>query len=490
MHEMAKLFDMIDTSVINPCDIRGVYPDPLSARFAWLLGRSAACVLGCRRVVVGRDGRHGGVDLAAALVAGLTAEGVEVQFLGLCTSEHVYYAAGEEGIDAGFMVTASHNPAEYNGFKIVLGTGEPVTAQNGMDAIARRMCEADADIPAVPPLPREPGSVVADSYLEFALDLVGQPDVRGVQVVVDAGNGVASLLWDGLADALGLRLHRLNWQPDGDFPSHGPDPTKPENLTEAVQAVVARGADIGFVHDGDADRVVTVLRDGHVMGGAETIACLARHQPIPPGGLFGVVQTVSRRTLEFLAGCGVEPMLLPVGHSKVSALMHADPRIAFAGEDSGHYYYRDFHCCDSALITILHMLHLLAGGALEATVQSMPGGWVQDARPPRFPAANREIALGMCRRVAEAMLIREPDCTEIICEADSRILRGCTPEDIAASDGVRVDYADWWFCVRPSGTEAVARLTVEARSQEQVSARTAELSQMFGGSQSHNSRRG
>jgi phosphomannomutase len=479
MHGIETLSCMIDTSVINPCDIRGVYPDPLSARFAWLLGGSAARVLGCRRVVVGRDGRHGGADLAAALIAGLTAEGVEVRFLGLCASEHVYFAAGEEGIDAGFMVTASHNPAEYNGFKIVLGDGMPVTAQNGMDAIAQMMCECEEDIPAVPPLPREAGSVVADSYLKFALDLAGAPDVRGAEVVVDASSGVASLLWDGLADALGLRLHRLNWRPDGDFPGHGPDPTKPENLTEAAQAVVARGADIGFVHDGDADRVVTVLRDGHVMGGAETIACLARHQPIPPGGLFGVGHTVSRRTLEFLAGCGVEPVLLPVGHSKVSALMHADPRIAFAGEDSGHYYYRDFHCCDSALITILHMLHLLAGGDLEATVQSMPGGWVQDARPPRFPAANREIALGMCRRVAEQMLIREPDYTEIICEADSRILRGCTPEDIAAADGVRVDYPDWWFCVRPSGTEAMARLSVEARSPERLRARTRVLSRIF-----------
>jgi len=431
-------------------------------------------------VVVGRDARCGGGELTAALAAGLTAEGVEVEHLGLCTSEHVYYAAGAGGLDAGVMVTASHNPAEYNGFKMVLGTGEPVTAAAGLDAMAQMMCDMDDDMPAVPALPPESGSVTED-YMNFALDLVGAPDVRGTQVVVDASNGVASLLWDGLAEALGLRLQRLNWRPDGSFPGHGPDPTKPENLAQAIQAVIETGADIGFVHDGDADRVVAVLRDGQAMGGAETIACLAKHQPIPPGGLFGVGHTVSRRTLEFLHTCGVEPVLLPVGHSKVSALMHGDPRIAFAGEDSGHYYYRDFFCCDSSLITILHMLHLLAAGALEATVQSVPTGWVQEASPPRFPTADRVAALTTCLRVAEQMLDREPHCTEIICEADSRILRDCTRADIAASDGVRVDYPDWWFCVRPSGTEAVARLTVEASSQDQLRARTAELSLLLAG---------
>ena len=174
---------MIDTSVINPCDIRGVYPDPLSPRFAWLLGRAAARVLGCRRVVVGRDGRYGGDELTAALATGLAAEGVAVEHLGLCASEHVYYAAGAGEFDAGIMVTASHNPAEYNGFKMVLGTGEPVTALAGLDAMAQMMCDMDAEVmPATPAPTLDRGSSVGESYLNFALDLVGAPDVRGARV--------------------------------------------------------------------------------------------------------------------------------------------------------------------------------------------------------------------------------------------------------------------------------------------------------------------
>jgi len=171
--------------------------------------------------------------------------------------------------------------------------------------------------------------------------------------------------------------------------------------------------------------------------------------------------------------------MLPVGHAKIKAFMRSSPRMAFAGEDAGHCYYRDFFRCDSSLITTLHLLHLAAGGALVSLVRSLPGPWLRPMSEPSFAFSRQSQALEVCRQVALAMLERHPQPLEVTCEKDGRILRNCSDEDVKQCDGVRVDYPAWWFCVRPSGTEPIARLALEARTAELLDRMTDAFTSLF-----------
>jgi len=476
----------IDRSVFKSYDIRGTYPDQLDDQFAYLLGRALPGILPAERVAVGHDARLSSPSLYAAFATGLAHAGVQVAGMGLCPTELVYYVAGSEGgPDLGVMITASHNPPEYNGFKVVRAGGDPVPATGGLDQAAAWMEAMSVSIPAACARPAQACSV-EDAYVDFALDLVGRPDVGGLRIVVDAGSGVGGLLWDPLSERLGMDSVRLYFEPDGSFPGHLPDPSRLENLGALIEAVAEERADAGFCYDGDADRVVAVLRDGHVVDGSETTACIAerflsRHLARAREGevVFGVGQTISRKVLDYFREHGVEPVMLPVGHAKIKRLMRDRPRMVFAGEDVGHYYYRDFFCCDSSLITTLHLLHVLSEGKLGQLVRSLPGPWHRPAGEPRFGFADKRDASATCRRVAQDALRTYPEPVEISCESDGRVNRRCGRSQIAHADGVRVDYADWWFCVRPSGTEPVARLVLEAREPDLLAERTELLSGLF-----------
>jgi phosphomannomutase len=481
----------LDRAVFKSYDIRGTYPNQLDERFAYRLGRSLVAVLRATRVAVGHDARLSSPSLYAALAAGLRDAGALAEGMGLCATELVYYAMGMaarpdakgpaclRGLDLGVMITASHNPPEYNGFKVVRAGGEPLSGAAGLEAVRAHMETLTADLPSAVS-PPDKTIAVEEDYLDFALRLVGEPDVRGLRVAVDAGNGVAGLLWQGLSGRLGIEPVRLNFDPDGGFPAHHPDPSRRENLEQLIQAVHGGSLGLGFCYDGDADRVVVVLKDGHVVDGSEMIACIVeRLLTSAPALAFGVGQTTSRKALDHFARRGAQPLMLPVGHAKIKRLMRASPRMAFAGEDAGHCYYRDFFCCDSSLITTLHLLHLTAGGALEDFVRSLPGPWLRPEHEPSFAFADQTQALETCRQVALIMLERHPEPTEITCERDGRIARQCDAEAAQDCDGVRVDYPAWWFCARPSGTEPIARLAVEARSKELLDKMTNMLSSLF-----------
>lgn len=482
----------VDRRVFKSYDIRGTYPDQLDERFSYLLGRALASVLGARRVAAGHDSRLSSPSLYAALAAGLRDAKADMGGMGLCATELVYYVMGSAAerhpggpkaasgaFDLGVMVTASHNPPEYNGFKVVRAGGEPVSGAGGLDEVRRAMEAMDVGAMAGAAPPK---TVAAEEeYLDFALRLVGTPQAQCLRIAVDAGNGVGGLLWEGLSCRLGVEPVRLNFEPDGRFPAHHPDPSHRQNLEQLIGAVRACRLDLGFCYDGDADRVVVALPDGHVVDGSEMIACIAeRLLSRRPSPAFGVGQTTSRRALDHFRRRGVEPTIVPVGHAKIKRIMRADPEMAFAGEDAGHYYYRDFFCCDSSLITTLHVLHLAAEGRLEALVRSLPGPWVRPADGPAFAFANQAHALQVCRAVSLRILERCGAPLEMTCEREGRVVRHCTPADVEACEGVRADYADWWFCVRPSGTEPIARLALEGRSAGLLEERQRELSALFG----------
>ncbi len=470
----------LDSAVVKSYDIRGTYPDQVDERFAFLLGRALARVLPCERAAVGCDSRLSSPSLYAALAAGFERSGVGVSGLGLCPTELVYYVLGaDSGFDLGVMVTASHNPPEYNGFKVVKAGGEPVTGATGLDDAFHLMQGMEADGPLVPRAPM--GRVEAGpDYMDFALGLVGEPEVEGLRVVADAGNGVGGLLWALIEDRLGLEPVKMNFEPDGSFPAHHPDPSRTENLAALVERVVRAEADAGFAYDGDADRVVVVMPDGHVVDGSEMTACIAhRMLARDPACAFGVGQTTSRKVLDWFRARGVEPLIVPVGHAKIKAVLRAEGDLVFAGENAGHYYYRDFFCCDSSLLTTLHLLHLASSGELGGLVGGFAGPWHRPEREPKIEFDDQGRALEVCRRVALAALEEYPGPVEVTCETEGRVLRRCERADVLESDGVRVDYGDWWFCVRPSGTEPIARLSLEARSAALLQERMDRLLALF-----------
>ncbi len=469
----------IDESVVKSYDIRGIYPDQIDEQFAWLLGAALARVLAADSVAIARDARLSSPRLYAALAAGFRHAGSAVQGMGECPTELLYYVLGfRQRFDLGVMITASHNPPAYNGFKVVKQGGEPVTGGSGLGEACALMKRMEPRLPAEPEPPPEMASPGPD-YMDFALELVGRPEAGRLNLVVDAGNGVGGYLWEQITGRLGLEPQRLNFEPDGRFPAHHPDPTRAENLQPLVEAVRGGGGRLGFAYDGDADRVVVVLDDGHVVDGSEMSACIARRlRERDPECVFGLGQTISRKVWDHFRARGVAPLMVPVGHAKIKRVLRAEPGMAFAGEHAGHYYYRAFCSCDSALITTLHLLHL-AGRGLTDLVGEFRGRWHRSPGGTSVEFDRQDEALRVCRRVARSVLGEHPDALEITCEHEGRVLRDCRGEDIARADGVRVDYPDWWFCVRPSGTEPIARVVVECTDRSAVAGRTDWLLHLF-----------
>ena len=469
-----------DESVFKANDIRGTYPEQLTDELAFLLGRGLVEVRGAKRVAVGYDCRLSSPALCGALTAGLTASGAQVASLDLCPAELLYYVLGSrDDFDVGVIVTASHNPPQYNGFKLVGSDAEPITEHNGLGAVREWM--SGAEPPGECRFEPPPKSLfVEEDYVNYAISLAGAPDAGGLKVVADPGNGMAGLLWRSLSTATGIKPLQMNFKPDGHFPAHEPNPSKLENLLPLRDRVVAEGADIGFAYDGDADRTVAVLADGRIMHGSEMIAAIAEHlfAGNPPGS-FAVNLVTSRKVIEFFRARGCEPIITPVGHAKVKRLMRSEPTIAFAGEQSGHYFYREFFCCESSVITSLHLLHLATADRLQPLLESLPGPWLMPAKEPSFHFAQRDEAAQACREAARRGIKMFPEPEEITCESQWQIKRHCSPADIEEADGIRVDYAEWWFCLRPSETEPLVRLTLEARSQADLKQKQAALSALL-----------
>lgn len=466
----------IDASVVRSYDIRGTVPDQIDAEFAYLFGSALPAVLGAERAVIGYDSRLSSEELSHWLVAGLREGGAQVRSLGLCPTELVYFASGARDFDLGVMVTASHNPPRYNGFKVTGRGGVPITGESGLREVCRRMQSLQPGVSAGGE-PAEPLELM-EEYFDFVFDLVGAPPVPATAPLVDAGNGVGGLLWQRLSGRLGCEPVRLNFEPDGNFPAHEPDPSREENLRPLIRDLRRRGADVGFCYDGDADRVVVVLGDGHVVDGSEMTGCIAaRLLQQRPDAVFGVGQTTSRKTLDYFRERGVRPVITPVGHSKIKNVLRAHPSMVFAGEHAGHYYYRDFFHCDSSLITTLHLLHLVGRGTLTAQIEEFAGPWHRVNDSVRFD--DQSVALQVCRQAARRSIAGLGEGREITVEREGAVLRECSPSEIEGADSVRVDYDQWWFCVRPSGTEPIARLAVEARTREEARQRLGELRRSF-----------
>jgi phosphomannomutase len=435
--------------IVKAYDVRGVVPDEWDEATAELLGAAFATVTAARAVVVGHDMRPSSPGLAGAFARGAAGRGADVTSIGLCSTDQLYYASGALGLP-GAMFTASHNPARYNGIKLCRAGAAPVGQDTGLAEI-RALAEtwADAGLPAPDP-GTTPGTVTGrDVLAEYAAHLRSLvPDLAGIRplkVAVDAGNGMGGFTVPSALAGLPLEVVPLYFELDGTFPNHEANPLDPANLVDLQAAVRDSGADLGLAFDGDADRCFVVDERGAAVNpSAVTALVAARELARHPGGTVIHNLITSRSVPEVVREHGGSTVRTRVGHSFIKQEMARTGAI-FGGEHSAHYYFRDFWGADTGMLAALHVIAALGGqpGPLSALV----------AGYDRY-AASGEINSTVPDAAAGTAAVRAA-------------FAGRPGVGFDELDGLTVTAApeagDWWFNLRPSNTEPLLRLNVEAR---------------------------
>jgi phosphomannomutase len=431
------------STIVKAYDIRGLVPEQLDERSAHALGAAFVRVAGAGHgggaIVVGRDMRRSSPSLAGAFAAGATSQGADVVDIGLSSTDQLYFASGRLDLP-GAMVTASHNPARYNGIKLCRAGAAPVGRDSGLPDI-RALVEQ-----GVPPYDGKPGRVQRrdllgeyGAYLRSLVDLTG---IRPLRVVIDAGNGMAGHTAPAVLDGLPLRVDRLYFELDGSFPHHEANPIEPENLCDLQAAVRAHHADLGLAFDGDADRCFVVDERGETVSPSTLTALIAtRELARAPGSAVIHNLITSRAVPEIVRERGGTPVRTRVGHSFIKGAM-ASTGAVFGGEHSGHFYFRDFWRADSGMLAALHLVAALGETAQGTTLSRLLAGY------ERYQASgevNSRVADQVGRLAAVLKAYVDRDHVEV--------------DEL---DGVTVQAADWWFNVRPSNTEPLLRLNVEA----------------------------
>ena len=433
--------------IFKAYDVRGVVPDDLDADLVRIIGAAFARWSGASSIVVGRDCRLSSPELALAIAEGATSSGVDVVDLGLASTDLLYFASGSLDMP-GIMLTASHNPKQYNGLKFCLAGAKPVGEETGLRTI-RDMVEQGAR-----PAAGEPGSVqehdLLGAYVEHVLSFIDVDAMRPLTIVADTANGMGGLVVPAVMQRLPVTLHHLYPELDGTFPNHPADPIDPENQKDLKAAVLEHGADIGLAFDGDADRVFLIDERAQDVSGSLLTALVAismlDHEP----GAKIVHNLICSWTVpEVIREHGGEAVRTRVGHSFIKQVM-AESGAIFGGEHSGHYYFRENYGADSGLIAAVAAL-----GELSKADRPLS----ELLAPLRRYDASGEI-------------------NSVVDDPHARI------EVIAAHysdgkqdrlDGLTVEFDDWWCNVRPSNTEPLLRLNAEARTPELLALKTAEV---------------
>ncbi len=447
---------MVDLdNVFKAYDIRGTVPDQLDAAVCRSVGWAFARFADSPRVLVARDMRVSGEELAAAFTQGVNAAGVSVIDLGLASTDMLYFASGR--LDApGAMFTASHNPSSYNGIKLCLSGARPVGRDSGLDAIRASASQRYLQTSTTGAGSRSSEKVeevdLIEEYAAHVRSFVDMGSLLPLEVVADTANGMGGLVVPKVFEGLPFRLHLLFGDLDGTFPNHPADPIQPQNLVDLDAAVLERHADVGLAFDGDADRVFLVDEKAQPVSGSLTTALVAEAMlKKHPGAtvLYNLIcSKVVPETVEANGGIAVRTR---VGHSFIKQVM-AETGAVFGGEHSGHYYFRDNYRADSGIIAALIVL-----GVICATGKPLS----ELLAPYRRYADSGEINSVVDDPVAVVEALAERLCVPGV---------GCD-----RTDGLTVDHGDWWFNVRPSNTEPLLRLNVEAGSPSLCQAHVAEL---------------
>jgi phosphomannomutase len=423
-------------------DIRGRVPDELDETVAYRIGRAFVELFRPRSVVVGQDVRPTSPALARALMRGLTEGGADVLDIGLCGTEEVYFATAFAEAGGGIMITASHNPAGWNGMKLVREGSRPVSGDTGLNevrALAERSTFAAADrVGTVTPFAHRA------AYLNHLLGYVDSSALRPLKIVVNAGNGCAGPVVDLLAQQLPFEVTRICHEPDGSFPNGIPNPLLPENRGATRDAVLANGAGLGIAWDGDFDRCFLFdergeFIEGYYIVGLLAEAFLARH----PGAKIIHDPRLTWNTIDIVRAHGGTPVMSKTGHAFIKERMRSEDAV-YGGEMSAHHYFRDFFYCDSGMIPWLLVAELMCRKRM--LLSELVG-----ERMRRFPASgeiNRKIA----------------DPQAALAAVEARFFPGSLTID--RTDGLSLEFTDWRFNLRLSNTEPVVRLNVESRGDE------------------------
>jgi len=420
--------------IFKAYDIRGLVPGELDPEIAYDIGRAFVAYLGGGRIAVGRDMRVSSPELAARFIAGARDQGAHVTDIGMVSTDGLYFAVGKHGFDGGCMITASHNPAEYNGFKLCRSAARPLSIDQGIGEI-RDLLANDA----IPPV--SGGGMVEeqdllDAFVEHATGMIDIDALRPMKIVVDAGNGMAGRLIPPVFEQIPGELIPLYFELDGTFPNHEANPLEPENIVDLQRTVVEQGADLGVAFDGDADRMFLIDEHGTFVGGDMVTAMVAkvmlgRH----PGASIVYNLICSRAVPETIERYGGVPVRSRVGHSFIKGLMREHDAV-FGGEHSGHFYFRDNWYADSGLIACLTVLELLS--AEENSLSETLAPIDQRARSGEL---NFEV-------VGQAAAL-------------ARVRHAFADAEVDELDGLTIGYDDWWFNIRASNTQPLLRLNVE-----------------------------
>jgi phosphomannomutase len=430
--------------IFKAYDVRGVVPDDLDDDVARRIGSAFAEWAAASRIAVGYDCRLSSPSLASAIHEGITARGVDVVDLGLASTDLLYFSSGSLDMP-GIMLTASHNPPQWNGLKFCLAGARPVGQDSGLGEI-RALAEQDEYPPAASRGSVERRSML-EAYVEHVLSFVDLSRIAPLTVVADTANGMGGLVVPPVMERLPVTFVHLYPELDGTFPNHPADPIQPENQRDLKRTVLERHADIGLAFDGDADRVFLVDERAEGVSGSEVTALMAQAMLKRYPGAPIVYNLICSWTVpEVILENGGTPVRTRVGHSFIKQVM-AETGAAFGGEHSGHYYFRDNFRADSGLIAAVVVLEQLSMAGVPLSKLLEPFRRYRDSGEINTPVVDQQ---GTMDRIAAAF-------------ADGR-------ED--RTDGLTIEFDDWWFNVRPSNTEALLRLNVEARTEELLKDRT------------------
>ena len=431
----------VDKSIFKAYDIRGIYGTALFEDTAEAVGKAFVKVIGATNVIVGRDARVSSPALHARVIQGLTSVGANVIDLGMVSTDMYYYACATKDLP-GIMITASHNPKEYNGFKMVRKIPYLLSGDEGIQDI-RQIIEADA----FPPAAATPGTVsqwdVMPEFIQKITTLVDLTAIKPMKVIADTANGMVGPTLDEFYKHLPqVKLTPMYFEPDGNFPNHGGDPLMPENRAEIEQRVVAEGADLGFLFDPDGDRFFVIDQKGRFIAGDFLTALLAEYfLNREPGSTIVYDIRSSYAVKDRVTQLGGRALYNRVGHAYIKKRM-MDENAIFGGEVTGHYYFRDFYFCDSGIAPMIYLLDLLSKEArsLDQLVDDL--------------TTMYHISGEINTRGVDSAIVFQRIHDEYKGQA----------HEVLDVDGISMDFGDWHFNVRASNTEPLVRLNLEAKT--------------------------
>jgi len=431
---------VLDSKIFKANDIRGIFGTEWDARGAWALGVAYAGLIGEPTVVVSRDMRLSGPEVMEEFIHGVVSQGTSVVDAGLASTDGLWFASGAWDLP-GVQITSSHNPSSYNGMKFCRRGAKPVTSEFLIE-LKQRAQDIDAGVVPVTEA-AVTGSVerrdLLGEYVDYVLSLVDTSGMRHLKVVVDAGNGMASLTAPAVLSRLDVDLIGLYLKLDGSFPNHQPNPLEPKNLVDAQKAVRDNGADVGLVFDGDADRVFVIDEKGDVVNPSAITGMIAVAELARDPGATIVVNTITSDAVgEIVAEHGGRVAHSKVGHTFMKALM-ASQNAVFGGEHSAHYYFRDFFGADTGMVAGLHVLSML--GHTDTPLSELVASYTRYVASGEINSTVADQQAAMTR-VAAAL---------------------GTDAAISWEDGVKIVGDGWWVSLRPSNTEPLLRLNVEAK---------------------------